>query len=45
MKTGADGGFLPVGVLWGFRDKDELISNGAKAVISHPAERLKIVDE
>ncbi|MBR2151693.1 MAG: HAD-IA family hydrolase [Clostridia bacterium] len=45
MKTGADGGFLPVGVLWGFRDKDELISNGAKAVISHPAELLKIVDE
>lgn len=45
MKTGADGGFLPVGVLWGFRDKDELISNGAKAVISHPAELLKFVDE
>lgn len=45
MKTGVDGGFLPIGVLWGFRDKDELISNGAKAVISHPAELLKIVDE
>ncbi len=45
METGKNGGFLPVGVLWGFRDKDELISNGAKAVISHPAELLKIVDE
>ena len=45
MKTGADGGFLPVGVLWGFRKADELFENGAKEVISHPMELLKFIDE
>lgn len=44
MKTGRDGGFYPVGVLWGFRDEDELLSNGAKKCVSHPSELLNIVN-
>ncbi len=43
METGKNGGFLPVGVLWGFREEDELRAHGAKEIISHPSELLKIV--
>lgn len=43
MKTGKDGGFYPVGVLWGFRKADELFENGAKKVINHPNELLHII--
>ena len=45
MKTGADGGFYPVGVLWGFRKADELFENGAKEVINHPKELLNIIEK
>ena len=30
MKTATDCGFFPVGVLWGFRESDELLEDGAK---------------
>jgi phosphoglycolate phosphatase len=36
MQTAVRAGMLPVGVLWGFREKEELLTNGAKHVIHHP---------
>ena len=37
MQTGKNfGAGLTVGVLWGFRDKDELVSCGADITVSHP---------
>jgi len=38
MQTACAAGMYPVGALWGFRSSDELIENGAKALVSHPAE-------
>ncbi len=42
-KTGANAGMFTVGVLWGFREKDELIQNGANVVISNPLELLEYI--
>lgn len=44
MKTGKSAGLYTVGVLWGFRKRDELEDNGADAIISHPSELLNIID-
>ena len=41
MQTGRNAGLLTVGVLWGFREKDELIENGADHVIAKAEELLK----
>jgi phosphoglycolate phosphatase len=43
MKTAAAAGMVPVGVLWGFRGRDELARSGAKAFIAHPSEMLEII--
>ena len=43
MQTAVRAGFLPVGVLWGFRDKEELIANGAKVLLEKPQELLEKV--
>ena len=40
MKTGRAAGIFTVGVLGGFRDRKELVENGADAVISKPLELL-----
>jgi len=40
MMTAIAAGMFPVGALWGFRDRDELLASGARAVISHPLEFL-----
>lgn len=40
MKTAVSAKMFPVGVLWGFRSKEELLENGAKTVIDHPLELL-----
>ena len=45
MKTGKSAGLYTVGVLWGFRKRDELEDNGADAIISHPSELLHIIDK
>ena len=42
MDTAANAGFAPLGVLWGFRDRAELESHGARWLISSPAEILPI---
>lgn len=43
MKTGKGAGCLTVGVLWGFREKEELLANGADHLISHPLELLPLL--
>lgn len=42
--AGLNSGAYPVGVLWGFREKEELISGGAKQLIEKPQELLAIID-
>jgi phosphoglycolate phosphatase len=43
METATAAGMFPVGVLWGFRDAEELKKNGARALISHPLEVLDLL--
>jgi phosphoglycolate phosphatase len=43
MQTAVNGGILPVGVLWGFRDREELAQNGARYIVSNPGELLKLI--
>lgn len=38
MQTGSDAGAYTVGVLWGFRGREELEENGADLIVSTPAE-------
>jgi|WetSurMetagenome_2_1015567.scaffolds.fasta_scaffold10875_3 phosphoglycolate phosphatase len=45
MKTATAAGMYPVGVLWGFRDEKELADNGAKSLVKHPLDLIKLVDE
>ena len=45
VATAVNSGAVPVGELWGFRKKDELLDNGAKYIISKPLELLKIIEE
>ena len=44
MKTALRAGMFPVGALWGFRDKKELLEHGARAVLSNPGELLGFID-
>lgn len=43
MKTANAAGMFSIGVTWGFRSAEELLENGAKALINHPSELLKII--
>ncbi len=38
MRTGIQAGMLTIGVLWGFRDREELEKNKANRIVSHPSE-------
>ena len=40
MKTAVSAGMYPIGVLWGFRTGDELLKNGAKALIDKPQQLI-----
>lgn len=42
MQTGTGAGAYTVGVLWGFREREELEQYGADEIISHPMELLDI---
>lgn len=42
MKTGKAAGMFTVGVLWGFRDRQELEDNHADAIISSPRELVDL---
>ncbi len=41
MQTAINSGCTPVGVLWGFRTKEELLQNGALYTVEKPSEILK----
>ena len=43
MKTAKNAGMYGVGVLWGFREKNELVENGAKILVEQPIDILKII--
>lgn len=45
MKTGKNAGLFTIGVLWGFRDEDELVENGADMVVKKPEEILEFVEK
>lgn len=45
MQTGTRAGALTVGVLWGFRKRDELEDNGAQYIISHPMEAMDLLEK
>ena len=34
-----------IGVLWGFRDRKELLENGAERIVEQPLEILEIYEE
>ena len=40
MKTGKSAGAFTIGALWGFRQKEELIENGADVIIETPLQLL-----
>lgn len=41
MQTACAAGMKSIGVLWGFRGKDELLSSGAQHLIEHPLDLIK----
>lgn len=43
MKTAIAAHVYPVGVLWGFRTKEELIANGARTLIAKPLDLLDML--
>lgn len=43
MQTANNAGMHAVGVLWGFRAKEELNLNGAKYLLEHPMDLIKIL--
>ena len=45
IATAVNSGAVPIGVLWGFRKEDELLSNGAKYIINKPEELLNIIKD
>ncbi len=45
VATAVNSGAVPVGELWGFRGREELIANGAKYIINTPNELLNIIKE
>jgi phosphoglycolate phosphatase len=44
MKTASRADMFPVGALWGFRSRGELLENGAKAVINRPLDLLRLLN-
>ena len=44
MQTAVAAGMFAVGVIWGFRPRQELVDYGAEEVIEHPLELLKLLD-
>jgi phosphoglycolate phosphatase len=44
MRTAKAAGMQPVGVMWGFRKRKELVEAGAEFLIAKPNELLSILD-
>ena len=45
MQTALNAGIKSVGVLWGFREREELLENGANYIIDAPHQLLGIIEE
>jgi len=45
METAVNASLTPVGVLWGFRQKEELLLSGAEYIIRHPSELLQVIEK
>jgi len=43
MQTARNAGMFPVGVLWGFRSRDELLQHGAKRIVLSPEEIIPLI--
>ncbi|MBE0491204.1 MAG: HAD family hydrolase [Sulfurospirillum sp.] len=43
MQTATNAKMRSIGVLWGFRDKDELLTNGATHIVTNPLECIKLI--
>ena len=43
MECAGRAGMHAIGVLWGFREKKELLESGAEALLSAPADLLEIL--
>ena len=43
MRTAIAAGMFPVGVLWGFRDREELVQSGAQALVERPDQVLTLL--
>jgi len=44
MLTAKNSNMDSIGVLWGFREKEELINNGAKFIVKDPIEIIKLIN-
>ena len=44
METGRAAGMKTVGVLWGFRDREELMEHGADALAKAPEDLLLLAE-
>ncbi len=44
MNCGAAAGMETIGVLWGFRPREELVASGARELIAEPEELLRLLD-
>lgn len=45
MKTANAASMYPIGVLWGFRPKEELIEAGAKVLLENPLELFRYIEQ
>ena len=45
MQTAVSAGMAPIGVLWGYQDRERLLAGGAQALISDPRELLGYLSE
>ena len=43
MRTAHAAGMFPVGALWGFRDRDELLESGAQHLVAKPDDVLRLL--
>ena len=43
VQTAANSGLPCISVLWGFRDREQLVAAGATTFINHPSELLEII--
>lgn len=45
MQTATAAGMYPLGVLWGFRTKEELLASGAKSLVEKPQEIIDLLSK